>query len=316
MSSHEAGAIPARADSLELISSDQTGAGLTDASTQRTVVVSGMSGAGKSQALKVLEDLGFFCIDNLPVPMLHGFLDFCRNSETPIPRVAIGMDVRAGRQLEQLPAFLAGLRNEGHPLELLFLEADDKTLFTRFRESRRPHPMEAQGAISELIALERQALAPVRADADWIVDTAGLSIHELRRRLIQHFEPSALGAMRVTLVSFGYKFGMPFEADLVFDVRFLPNPYFVPELKAFDGRTPEVAAYVFDSPVSRAFFERLEPLLEFLLPQYQREGKTYLTIAVGCTGGKHRSVASVERLSALVARAGLPVDIRHRDLQG
>lgn len=311
MSSHDAGA----GREGQAVGSVGEGSGVAPGSASRIVVVSGMSGAGKSQALKVLEDLGFFCIDNLPVPMLHGFLDFCKNSETPMSRVAIGMDVRAGRQLEQLPRLLTELRGHGHVLEILFLEADDKTLFTRFRESRRPHPLEAQGAVSELIALERQALAEVRTDADWIVDTSGLSIHELRRRLIQHYDPSALGAMRVTLISFGYKYGVPFEADLLFDVRFLPNPYFVPGLKEQDGRNPTVAAYVFDSAVSRAFFERLEALLEFLLPQYQREGKTYLTIAVGCTGGKHRSVASVERLSTLVSQAGLSVDVRHRDLQ-
>lgn len=278
------------------------------------VVVSGLSGAGKSQALKVLEDLGYFCIDNLPLPMLRSCLDFCRSSEQEISRVAIGMDVRAGRQLEAISQALSDLRSEGQPLEVLFLEADDKTLFTRFRESRRPHPLEAHGSIPEKIGIERQALRPLREVADWILDTSGLSIHELRRRLIQHFEPAASGSMQVTLLSFGYRYGVPFEADLVFDVRFLPNPHFVPDLREHDGRNPDVSGYVFQQTISQEFMGRLEPFLEFLLPQYQREGKTYLTIAVGCTGGKHRSVAVVEALRGLIERSGLTAAVRHRDL--
>lgn len=283
---------------------------------ERVVVVSGLSGAGKSQALKVLEDLGFFCIDNLPLPLLQGFLDYCRDEEKTVAKVAIGMDVRAGK-LEHLPLALEGLRDQGHPLELLFLEADDKTLFTRFRENRRPHPLDTTGVISELIQLERQALKALREGADWIVDTSHLSIHELRRRLVQHYVPGSVSApMQLTLLSFGYRYGLPFEADLVFDVRFLPNPHFVAELRPLDGRDARVSGYVFEHAISQEFLNRLEQFILFLLPQYQREGKAFLTIGIGCTGGKHRSVALVEALRRKVVELGMPVEVRHRDVGG
>lgn len=283
---------------------------------ERVVVVSGLSGAGKSQALKVLEDLGFFCIDNLPLPLLRGFLEYSRAQENAADRVAIGMDVRAGK-LEDLPGALQSFREQGYPLELLFLEADDKTLFTRFRENRRPHPLDTTGVISELIQLERHALRTLRESADWIVDTSHLSIHELRRRLVQHYAPGAVaGQMQINLVSFGYRYGIPFEADLVFDVRFLPNPHFVAELRPFDGRDARVSGYIFEHAISHSFLERLEQFVLFLLPHYQREGKAFLTIGIGCTGGKHRSVALVEALRQKVVEAGMAVEVRHRDVGG
>lgn len=283
---------------------------------ERVVIVSGLSGAGKSQALKVLEDCDYYCVDNLPLELLRAFLELTVRGEGVPPRVAIGMDVRARQKLDAFPTAFAALREGGYPITVLFLEADDKTLFSRFRETRRPHPLEASGSIPELVAREREALEPIRGVADHVVDTSMLSIHELRRRLVLHYEPQLSGAMKLMLLSFGYRFGVPFEADLVFDVRFLPNPHFVPNLRPKDGRDPAVAGFVFSHALSQDFFERLMAFLEFLLPQYQQEGKTMLTIAIGCTGGQHRSVALVEAIKLRLADHGLPLEVRHRELVG
>lgn len=283
---------------------------------ERVVIVSGLSGAGKSQALKVLEDCDYYCVDNLPLELLRSFLELTVRGDGVPPRVAIGMDVRARQRLDAFPAAFSALREEGFPITVLFLEADDKTLFSRYRETRRPHPLEASGSIPELVAREREALEPIRSVADHVVDTSSLSIHELRRRLVLHYEPQLSGAMKLMLISFGYRFGVPFEADLVFDVRFLPNPHFVPHLRPKDGRDADVSGYVFSHDLTQDFMARLTSFLEFLLPQYQQEGKTMLTIAIGCTGGQHRSVAMVEALRVQLAAHGLPLETRHRELAG
>ncbi len=282
----------------------------------RTVIVSGLSGAGKSLALKVLEDIGFFCVDNLPLPLLEAFLEFRARSGEDLSRIAIGMDVRGRVDPAEYTEAFERLRRSGYALEVLFLDADDRILHARYRESRRPHPLEGVEVL-DVIRLERVQLAPLRATADLVVDTSALNVHELRRRLIREFEPGATpAAFQITLLSFAYRFGVPFEADLVFDVRFLPNPHFVPGLRELDGRDDQVQGYIFEHEVSQEFLTRLESFLEFLLPHYRREGKTYLTIALGCTGGQHRSVALVETLRNHLSFQGIPLEVRHRDLPG
>ncbi len=281
----------------------------------RILIVSGLSGAGKTQALKVLEDIGYFCVDNLPLPLLEDFLAFCRKSGPDLRRVAIGMDVRGRKDAGMYLDAFSHLREQGYPIELLFLEADDKTLHARYRETRRPHPMVATGSVPELIRQERKALAPLRRAADWTVDTSTLSIHDLRRQLIRQFEPSGTERIKVTLYSFSFRRGIPYDADLVFDVRFLPNPHFVEGLTELDGRNRKVADYVFGHDVSRDFMTRLIDLLEFLLPQYEHEGKSYLTIAIGCTGGQHRSVAVVEEVAKTLSLGGVRLEVRHRELE-
>jgi UPF0042 nucleotide-binding protein len=282
--------------------------------SRRTLIVTGLSGAGKSQALKVLEDIGFFCVDNLPLPLLENFLEFCGTSGEELSSIAVGMDVRGRGDPSGYPGAFSMLRSHGHPIEVLFLEAEDRTLYTRYRETRRPHPLEPGGSVLDVIRREREALAPLRGAANWVIDTSSLSIHELRRQLIRQFQPAAEGAMAVTLMSFGFRYGVPFDVDLVFDVRFLPNPHFVSGLRELDGRNVQVSDYIFAHEVSREFLARTVAFLEFLLPQYQREGKTYLTIGIGCTGGQHRSVALVEALRASLERHGVRLEVRHRDL--
>ncbi len=282
---------------------------------RRILIVSGLSGAGKSQALKVLEDIGYFCVDNLPLPLLGDFLAFCQKSGSGLRRVAVGMDVRGHEDPTSYPDAFSGLRSQGYPIEILFLEADDKTLHARYRETRRPHPLVATGSVPNLIRRERAALGPLRDASDWVIDTSELSIHDLRRQLIRQFEPSGTGGVKVTLYSFSFRHGLPYDADLVFDVRFLPNPHFVEGLTEFDGRNRQVADYVFGHKVSQEFMTRLIGFLEFLLPQYEHEGKSYLTIAIGCTGGQHRSVAVVEEVGKTLGRSGVRIEVHHRELR-
>ncbi len=289
------------------------------------VVVTGLSGAGKSQALHALEDLGFFCVDNLPTLLAPQAVALCERGG--MTRVALGIDVRVRAFLGEVGNVLQLLEDGGHrDLHVLFLDAADETLLRRFSETRRPHPLSAQsggpgsaGALAVLdgVRVERERLAPLRASASRIIDTTNLSVHELRRILVAHFGPASSHAARMTarIVSFGFKFGMPVDADLVLDVRFLDNPYFVPELKLLSGLDEPVADYVLGAPETQEFLRRTKDLLEFVLPRYEREGKSYLTIAVGCTGGRHRSVAIAEALArAFQSTLDMTVGVLHRDL--
>jgi UPF0042 nucleotide-binding protein len=279
------------------------------------VVITGLSGAGKSHALKSFEDLGYFCVDNLPTTLIPTFAELCSQSSRVIRRIALGVDVREGEYLAHFLETLHTLRATGHRVEVLFLEASDEVLVRRYHESRRRHPLAGEGTVLDGIRAERRALAHLREAADRIIDTSALTVHELRARLVESYSAEEAGdKLRVSLVSFGYKFGIPYDADLVFDVRFLPNPHFVDALKPFDGRDEPVARYVFSNEECRELTRRLEDLLRFLLPLYQREGKTYLTVAVGCTGGRHRSVALVEWLRGLIGELGFAPIVRHRDL--
>jgi UPF0042 nucleotide-binding protein len=292
------------------------------------VFVTGLSGAGKSTALHALEDLGFFCVDNLPTRLAPEAVELCEQGG--ITRVALGIDVRVRAFLEEVGSAIEALSKDGsREVHVLFLDASDETLLRRFSETRRPHPLvlERDGAaaaggtalaVLDGVMLERERLAPLRARADRVIDTTRLSVHELRRAVVAHFGDTQAGAtprLRTRLVSFGFKFGAPVDADVLLDVRFLDNPFFVPELKALPGTDPKVAEWVLARPETRAFVDKTRDLLEFLLPRYEREGKSYLTIALGCTGGRHRSVVLAETLAAeLRARGGTEVAVVHRDV--
>ncbi len=287
----------------------------------RVVIVTGMSGAGKSTALHALEDLRFYCIDNLPTPLLAESLATCERAG--LARVALGVDVRTAEFLEraghQVRDLVAGRQDD---VTVLFLDAADDALLRRFGETRRPHPLSpfsprgASRALLDGIALERERLSSVRAQASLVIDTTGTSAQELRRRVVAAIAPEGEAHHMVTRVlSFGFKYGVPVDADLVFDVRFLKNPYFEPELRPLSGLDPRVASFVLAQPEAQQLLDKLGDLLVFAVPRYEREGKAYLTIAIGCTGGRHRSVALATEIGrALVERAGVPVGVSHRDV--
>jgi UPF0042 nucleotide-binding protein len=281
----------------------------------RFVIITGLSGAGKSYAIKCFEDLGYFCVDNLPTTLIPTFGELCVQSSRDIRKIALGVDVREGEYLEHLIDALQALRARGHSPEVLFLEAADETLVRRYHETRRRHPLAGEGNVLDGIRAERRALAHLRVEADRIIDTTGLTVHQLKERLVESYGVrETRGALTISLVSFGFKHGIPYDADLVFDVRFLPNPHFVDGLRQMDGRDTSVAKFVLSHDESRELMTRLEGLLRFLLPLYQREGKAYLTVAVGCTGGRHRSVTLVESLRTFVEGLGFAPIVRHRDL--
>lgn len=279
------------------------------------VLVTGLSGAGKSQAIHALEDLGYFCVDNLPVALISTFADLTVRDEDPKQRVAVVVDVREGRNLSRLPSVYRRLTRRGDlAVSLVFLEATDAVLVRRFSESRRPHPLSRRLPPAEAVKEERRRMAPLRALADHVIDTSRLSVHELRRRVLALGGEGVTQELVVTLQSFGFKNGAPADADVVFDVRFLKNPHFVPALRPLTGLDARVSRYVLRDPAAKRFLTLTTSLLKFLLPQYITEGKAYLTIAIGCTGGRHRSVAMAEALGKALARVkGVQLRIRHRD---
>jgi UPF0042 nucleotide-binding protein len=280
----------------------------------RFVVITGLSGAGKSHALRCLEDLGYFCIDNLPPALIPKVSELCARSGGKINRVAVVSDVRGGEFFDDLAAALNELEGAGFPYRILFLEADDETLVNRFKETRRRHPI-AEGTVLNAIRSERRRLAELRGRAHIIIDTSELTIQRFQKEMHKLFseEPENTRLM-ISVVSFGFKYGLPMDADLVFDVRFLPNPHYVDELKSLSGERPEVQDYVLGSAAARSFLKRLTNLLLFLIPQYISEGKTNLTIAVGCTGGQHRSITIAKRLAERLHGRGYTVLVDHRDL--
>lgn len=283
--------------------------------TLRFVIITGLSGAGKSYAIKCFEDMGYFCVDNLPTTLIPTFAELCVQSTRRIRRIALGIDVREGEYLVHLVEILRELRAKGHPTEVLFLEAGEEALVRRYHESRRRHPLAGDGHILDGIRAERKALADLREIADRIIDTSTLTVHQLKELLVETYGlESVRSALAVTLVSFGYKHGIPYDADLVFDVRFLPNPHFAEALRHLDGRDPAVRKFILESPESRELLNRLRELLRFLIPFYKREGKAYLMIAIGCTGGRHRSVALVEELRGFFGELGAPPTVTHRDV--
>jgi UPF0042 nucleotide-binding protein len=277
------------------------------------LVVTGMSGAGRSTALRLLEDLGYYCVDNVPPALLPDLVDLLAEQDA-ILRVGVGVDVRTGRFLEGAEAALDELTAAGHRVELVFLESQDEELVRRFSETRRSHPLAPVGNLAEAIQRERERMAPLRGRAEYLVDTTGMSVHTLRRMLVDYITRDGERPRMVTrIVSFGFKYGLPIDADLVFDLRYLPNPHFVREMRPKTGLDPEVSAFVLDSPEGKELIVELLTLLRKLLPRYEREGKSYLTVAVGCTGGKHRSVAVAEALVGALAPLG-DVRVEHRDM--
>ncbi len=277
------------------------------------VVVTGMSGAGRSTALHVLEDLGFFCVDNLP-PSLAGRLLEELDDDPEVKHVGLGVDVRTRAFLEGAGHAIDALAAGGHDVEVIFFDCQDEVLVRRFSESRRPHALATEGDLLGAIRTERERLSKLRRRANRVFDTTRLSVHDLRRVIVDHVARGTRGQRMVTrVVSFGFKYGLPVDADLVFDLRYLPNPHFVPELKAHSGLEPAVASYVLGAPATELLLADLMPLLTHTLPEYEREGKAYLTIAVGCTGGRHRSVAVAEELARRLG-ADREVVVSHRDV--
>lgn len=279
----------------------------------RLIVITGLSGAGKTWTIKCFEDMGYYCVDNLPTTLIPTFAELCAHSTRRIARIALGVDIREREYLHSVVEVLGELRTAGYLTEVLFLEASEEALVRRYHETRRRHPVSSRSLLDG-IREERKLLAKLRERADRVIDTSQITVHDLRQRLVELYGEATPSGLSVNLLSFGYKFGVPYEADLVFDCRFLPNPFFVDALKAQDGRTAAVRGFVVDRPESRELLARLRDLLAYLLPCYQREGKAYLTVAVGCTGGRHRSVALVEELRGSVETHGVSVNVTHRDV--
>jgi RNase adapter protein RapZ len=279
---------------------------------RQLVVITGMSGSGKDTVLNTFEDLGYYCVDNLPVDLMPRFAELVRHSRD-IERTAIVVDVRERERLDRLPGLLNSVRR-WMPTTIIFLEASDAVLQRRFSETRRPHPLGTNEPVRNALEAERRQLRPIRKIADVVIDTSKFNVHELRAHVMGRFRrESPEKSILVSCVSFGYRNGIPEEADLVFDVRFLPNPHFVPEFKHLSGRHPRVAKYIRSFPQTQEFIRRISELLIYLLPHYVREGKSYLTIAFGCTGGQHRSVMIAEELAKRLRKAGYQMKVVHRD---
>lgn len=278
------------------------------------VVVTGMSGSGRSAALKAFEDIGYYCVDNLPLPLLPSFLEFAGRSDEAI-HSAIGIDIREKGFAEEFPARYGALKAAGQGIEMLFLEASDPALVRRYSETRRPHTF-AKGAtpLLDALAKERAALAEVRRLADRILDTTDYTVHDLRQAIERHYAGDAGRPMQITIVTFGYKYGAPYDLDLLFDLRFLPNPHFVPDLKPLTGEDARVREYVTAPAGSEVFLGRFLDFLAYLLPRYRSEGKSYLTIGLGCTGGRHRSVSVALVIAERLRERGYEVNVKHRDI--
>ena len=284
----------------------------TPHSLHELVIITGISGAGKLSALKTFEDLGYYAVDNLPVGLLLNFADLVRDS-AEIERAALVVDIREGARLDKLPQLLQSLRSS-LKTTVLFLEASEDALVRRYSETRRPHPLGRKTSVKASLRSERRRLQPVRAVADLVVDTTRFNVHELRSLLTERFQSSERKQNAlISCVSFGFRQGVPEDADLMFDVRFLPNPHFIPKFRPFTGRNPQVARYILSFPQTKEFIQRISELLVYLIPHYIREGKSYLTIAFGCTGGKHRSVLIAEEVKKRLAKASYNVKVVHRD---
>ncbi|MFB3921665.1 MAG: RNase adapter RapZ [Terriglobia bacterium] len=283
--------------------------------SRQFVVITGLSGSGKGSVLKAFEDLGFYCVDNLPIDLIPKFAELCSTPQSRIQRAAVVVDIRGGEALSQLPGMYHGLAQDNLKPSLVFLEASDHALVRRFEETRRPHPLGRDLPVREGIRLERMLLKPMRQLADAVVDTTRMNVHELRSFIQARFGGvESRKALLISVASFGFRFGVLPDADLVFDVRFLPNPNYVPRLKSKTGRDPAVKRFIDSYPQTREFMKRLMDLLLYLLPNYVREGKSYLTIGIGCTGGRHRSVALGEEIADALGREGYRAKITHRDI--
>ncbi|ADO75101.1 P-loop ATPase protein [Stigmatella aurantiaca DW4/3-1] len=280
---------------------------------KQIIIITGMSGSGKSTAIRALEDSGFFCIDNLPVLLLPKLTELAGSGQ--IERMALVVDVREGVFLKEAPRVLDEVRRAGHQVEVLFLDASDDSLIRRFSETRRRHPLAPTGSVADGIAAERGKLHDLREMADQVIDSSVLNVHDLKRLVQARFSPEPAAGPSLSVMSFGYRHGVPPQADLVLDVRFLPNPYFVPELKGLTGKNPKVAAYVLEREETQQFLDKVVDLCRFLFPRYQKEGKAYLTVALGCTGGKHRSVAIAAELTKRLQEEIPRIQLWDRDIE-
>ncbi|MBZ4020220.1 RNase adapter RapZ [Streptomyces purpurogeneiscleroticus] len=278
------------------------------------VIISGMSGAGRSTAAKCLEDLGWFVVDNIPPELIPPMVDLGARSQGNVARIAVVVDVRGRRFFDNLKESLAALDAAQVKRRIVFLESSDEALVRRFESVRRPHPLQGDGRIVDGIAAERDLLRELRGDADLVIDTSSLNVHELRAKMDAQFAGEEVPELRATVMSFGFKYGLPVDADLVVDCRFIPNPHWVPELRPYTGLNEEVSNYVFSQPGSKEFLDGYAELLRIVAEGYRREGKRYVTIAVGCTGGKHRSVAMSEKLARRLVSEGVETVVVHRDM--
>ncbi len=280
---------------------------------RQLVILTGLSGSGKGSVLKTFEDLGYYCVDNLPVALISTFSELYEEGRGEVERAALLVDAREGEQIEKLPGIYRKLSGE-HAATLVFIEASDEALVRRFSETRRPHPLAQGDSVADSIREERRRMAPIRRLADVVIDTTKFNVHELRQFIIDRFQNPGRRPLLVSVVSFGFRYGIPADADLVFDVRFLPNPHFVPRLRPFSGKDRRVARYIRSFPQTGEFLRRMESLLAYLIPHYIREGKSYLTVALGCTGGRHRSVALAEVIRRSLQKKGFASKVVHRDL--
>ncbi len=280
------------------------------------VIITGQSGAGKTKTIGIIEDLGFFCVDNLPPNLIEDFINLVLKTEGRINKLGIVVDVRSGAFLEKLPEIIKRLKNNQElNVKLLFLEASDEALIKRFSETRRKHPISEGNTIQQKIAIEKEKLSHLRSIADFKIDTTGFSLKDLKAKIVSILSPSEKEMLDVSVVTFGFKYGLPLQSDIVMDVRFIPNPFYVKGLESKTGMDNEVKDYVLKFPETKEFLDKFESLLEFLLPRYIAEGKSYLTISLGCTGGKHRSVALGEIIGEFLKNLGYKVKIEHRDIE-
>jgi len=281
----------------------------------RILILTGQSGAGKSTAMHALEDAGYFCVDNLPTALAETLVAEVHKSAA-VKALGLGMDMREPNFLDHGPALVQRLRAGPHPVRLIFLQAQEEVVLRRYSQTRRLHPLDDGAGLRAAIVREQAVLGPLRELADEAIDTSQLSVHMLRSRIMSQFGTQATAQdLRVTVLSFGFKYGVPTEADMVLDVRFVPNPYFVPELRPQTGLDANVAAFVLDRPEAQTFLGHAQNFLQFLVPHYRAEGKCYFTVAIGCTGGRHRSVALAQKVAQAIAGTGVAVDIRHRDIE-
>ena len=280
-------------------------------------IISGLSGSGKSTAMKALEDSGFYCIDNMPATLIPTFIELCQHSTRGLSKVAIVVDIRGKEFLKDFQKVAQNLRSKGHKVTILFLESANDILIRRYSETRRSHPVGKERGIPlpEAVKEERGEMAFLREIADEVIDTSNLNVHQLRGIIMERLMTSPAKRMKVTLLSFGYSYGLPTEADIVMDVRLLPNPFFVRELRGLTGEDAKVKDYVLKQEETTTFLERFSEMIEYLIPLYEKEGKSYLTIAIGCTGGKHRSVVITAHLTAMLRQRGKEVTVRHRDIE-
>jgi UPF0042 nucleotide-binding protein len=285
--------------------------------TLQITIVSGLSGSGKSTAMRALEDMGFYCIDNMPATLIPTFIELCQASTGELSRVAIAVDIRGKEFLEDFQKRVQDLRGKRHEVKIIFLESTDEVLIRRYSETRRSHPVEKERGIAlpEAVKEERGEMAFLREIADEVIDTSNLNVHELRGIVMERLSAAPAKRMKATLLSFGYSYGLPPEADIVMDVRLLSNPFFVRELRELTGQDKKVRDYVLKQKETKEFFRRFSEMIEYLIPLYEKEGKSYLTIAIGCTGGKHRSVVIAEHVAATMGKQGKEITVRHRDIE-